>query len=304
MNIIVFTIIVALLSLIVEGLLGNIQSYVVSISDYAFDIETYIDGALNSELTSDLLMIFAVTALSLITVLFLKKGFETYIVYSDGDPDSDPIQLLTLYCKGIAIITCGSYVIEIFIAVVKGLTNKIQDLFTGILSLDNITEDAWATFLNGLFPEDPAQLGLHLLGIIFVIVYGVLAVALFFSTLKDGLELWLIKIGTPLAAVGLINADKGIFKNYAMSIAKALVTIMIKVCLFNLGFILVVGCQEITVVGTDMTMFGMVLGIMCNIMAFTTPKLLQEFMIAGGGGMGMMKIYYAKNLISSLRRGK
>ena len=47
-------------------------------------------------------------------------------------------------------------------------------------------------------------------GLVFVIVYFIL----YFQFLMRGLEILILRVGIPLACVGLIDNDKGVFKPY------------------------------------------------------------------------------------------
>lgn len=38
--------------------------------------------------------------ISLIILKFLKKAFDIYVLWTDGDPDADPFLLLTNFCPG------------------------------------------------------------------------------------------------------------------------------------------------------------------------------------------------------------
>ena len=39
-----------------------------------------------------------------LTQKFLKKGFETYVLWSDGDADEEPIAILTNFFKAMACL--------------------------------------------------------------------------------------------------------------------------------------------------------------------------------------------------------
>lgn len=297
MTAIVTGIVAALLAMVAESLLASIQAAIMDLPSWAFTVPDLIDGALGTGLTATLGDFFIGTGTLLMTIAFLSKGFGTYILYDSGDPDTDPLQLLTLYFKGIAVITGGGFIIDFFSKVVNDLLTSIMNIFKNILSFD---EGSWKDCISSMLPEDPDELIARLLMIVFVIIFSILFWIMFFTILKDGLELWIIKVGLPLACVGLINADKGIFKNYVMSIAKILVTILVKISLCHMGFTLIVACQQVDGTGFIYTCFGVIMGIVCMIMAFSAPKLLQEFMVAGGGGNGMMKTYYTYNMARSI----
>ncbi len=300
MTAIVIGICAALLGMLADAILEPLYDSLQVLPSLAFQIPDMIDTATgmtgSKGLTAQLSNVFVTTGVMLLTIVFLKKGIETYVLYSDGDPDSDPVQLLTLYCKGIAIVTCGNQVITWFAQISSELMENILNIIRGATGLE------YSDTISGLFPEDPDEFVGNLLASVFALVFGILFWIVFFSTLKSGLELFVLRVGLPLACIGLINADKGIFKNFGMSVAKAMVTIIVKVSLTALGFALFISSVKMEGNSIIYACFGSVLGIMSLMLALTAPRLLQEFMVASGGGNGIMKAYYTSQMASKFFR--
>lgn len=51
----------------------------------------------------DILLGFGV---SLIILKFLKKGFECYVMWTDGDPDTEPAGLVIRFMQAVAVAVC------------------------------------------------------------------------------------------------------------------------------------------------------------------------------------------------------
>lgn len=288
-------ILISILNLIGGALLAEVGQSVSSLPQVAFGVVDYISDTIKIDLDGGLTKVFAGVGISLLLIKFVMKGFETYISYTDGDPDSDPMSLVILLCKAIAVL-CGFNGIYNWIATI---TSKLTA--DGVSAVATATGTDFTTFCDVFkFAKDGSNILLGLFGIIFGILYFVV----YFSIVKNAVEIFVLKVGLPIACVGLLNADKGIFKSYMMSFLKAFVTILVKVILTQLGF-------SITMVGATIqngsdiftSCFGVIVGICCLSLALTTPKLLSEFMIPSGGGGGFTsKAYYASNIISRIRK--
>ncbi len=113
----------------------------------------------------------------------------------------------------------------------------------------------------------------------------ILQFLLYFQFLMRGVELMILRIGVPLACVGLLDNDKGIFAHYNQMFMKAMATTMIQVCLLKLGLALVMNIDLLTGIGTI-------------IMALKTPTFVREFMVQTSGGVGLNTIYHGSRLVS------
>jgi len=105
----------------------------------------------------------------------------------------------------------------------------------------------------------------------------------------DGLELWLVRLGVPLPACGMLDSDSGIWKQYMRIFLKVILTIMIKLLMWRVSMVfMVVGSGEIII--------RLILAIMSLIVAFRMPKLLSELLIPKNGGGAGGKIMQVANL--------
>ncbi|WP_124099910.1 conjugal transfer protein TrbL family protein [Ruminococcus sp. Marseille-P6503] len=283
----------ALLGLLAPVLLEQIEDKVQELASTGFCVDELINTTTNSTVTSSIANVFASIGISLLMLLFLVKGFQTYVLYTDGDAESDPINFLTLFVKGLVVAVCGNTILSWFADIVINLSDSALTAVENALGSDAVWQGLVDEF--GVWTED--LIGDLLFGFIFVAIFAVLFWILYFKCLSNGIELWILKIALPICSIGLINSDKGIFKNYVMSVSKVMVTILVQITLTQLGFsILIAGDNN------DNLFLGSVLGIACLITALRSPKMLGEFMIPSqGGGNLLMKAYYSSSMIRSVR---
>ncbi len=296
MTALLVTCLVFLFNMLLSALEPYFNSFIPNLVSYGLDVDYMIDTAVGLPFCSTLYKSFASFGLIFLTAMFLKKGFETYIAYTDGDPESDPIEFFTLYCKGIVVTAISPIIIDFFGDVLRYL----------IIESTAIINIAWAGNSGATamfrFTEDGLESNL-IIGLV-VIIYYLIVFIFQFILIGTGVELLILQIGLPLATVGLLNQDKGVFKSYVSSLVKVFVTILTRVLLIHLSYVLVMlSGQLFTGNGLSGNFNLLVIGIAVVISAFKMPKLLSEWLVPSGGGQGiMMKAYYASGLISKLRK--
>ena len=114
------------------------------------------------------------------------------------------------------------------------------------------------------------------------------------------LEMFVLKLGFPLACVGLVNPDGGVFKSYSEKLIKSILTVLVQIILCKIAIVLLINVK-------------MLFGIAAIILAIKTPKFLQEFMLGGGtGGISNVIVTTSKTMelssqikrkLSTLKKG-
>lgn len=124
------------------------------------------------------------------------------------------------------------------------------------------------------------------------LIWAIMAIVLFVKMLGRGVELLILRLGFPIACLGLIDSDGGLFKGYVQIFFKTMATSVIQICLMSLSLAVV----------TDVGIFNLVLGIAMVGTAFATPTLMQSLLIPGrsGGGFGQ-KIHSTGMAVGMLR---
>ena len=267
----------ALLVLLIVALLNGAIVYIDSLLEgivpmalYAEDYMTTMSG---SDVATTLYNIMFGVGVSMIVLKFLKKGFETYILWSDGDADEEPLSLLTNFFKAMAVAVCFPTIYSWLGAIVEDTIDQLLD------AIGQLTAYDWAAWVTGL---STAGLFNAILGLIFVIIYFLL----YFQFLMRGLEILILRIGVPLACVGLLDNDKGVFKTYVGKFSQSMLAVIVQISLCKLG------------VGLMMNIH-MFWGIACMMLALRTPKFLQDFIVTTGGGGGSVvnNVYHSVRLV-------
>ena len=271
-------ILVLLIVALLNGAIAYIDGLMEGIVPLTLYAEQYMSTLAGVDLFEALFDIVFGFGVSLIILKFLKKGFETYVLWSDGDADEEPIALLTNFFKAMAVAVCFPTMYGWLAGIVEEMSNKMLEAIGLATAYD------WAGWVSGI-----STLGLvtAIFGLVFVIVYFIL----YFQFLMRGLEILILRVGMPLACVGLIDNDKGVFKPYMSKFFQSALSVVIQIALAKLG------------VGLMMNMH-IFWGVACMILAVRTPKFLQDFIITTGGGGGgaiVNNAYHSVRLVQMVR---
>lgn len=128
-----------------------------------------------------------------------------------------------------------------------------------------------------------------------ILVYLICYCVMYCKLLGRGVEMLFLRWGLPLAAMGLVNSDGGIFPSYIQLMLKQMATSLIQVtALFLSGYVVLAG--------TDV---NLLVGIVMISVAFKAPALLSQIMTPqrSGGGVGM-KLHTGLLLKQLLTGGK
>jgi hypothetical protein len=269
LEVILVLLIVALLNGAV-ALIDQMLDGLVPMALYADSYMTTTTGGSMVEVLFEILLGFGI---SLIILKFLKKGFECYVLWTDGDPDSEPAGLVIRFIQAMAVAVCFPVMYGWLAEIVENLTNQL------VAAIGLSTNYDWQAWVNGI---SSAGLVTAIFGLVFVICYFLL----YFQFLMRGLEIMILRIGVPLACAGLLDNDKGVFKTYFNKFIQSTLTVVIQICLCKLG------------VGMMMNMH-IFWGVACMVLAIKTPRFLNEFLVpTGGGGAGVINnVYHSVRLV-------
>lgn len=245
--------------------------------DLVFRTEDSITGIFFASITPTLYYI----GIALMVMMFLKKGFGVYVLWTDGDPDIEPSAYLMNFIKAIITATCFPYLYGLFVDVCEEILTLI---------MDKISEHA-STYSDLLLVAGKS-LSSGGIVLVFVIAY----IILFFSLLVRGIELLILKVGVPLACVGLLDNDRGVFKSYFNQFVKVFVTTIIQLVLAKMS------CSIMFLAQTE-DIFGTFLGLVCIVVAIKTPRLVSEFLLqTGNGGQRLTSLVYVASMAKGLLR--
>lgn len=270
-------ILVLLIVAILNGAVAFIDSMLADLVPMTLHADQYMIAASGGSMVQILFDILLGFGVSLIILKFLKKGFECYVLWTDGDPDSDPTYLVIRFIQAIVVAVSFPMLYGWLADITQSLTDQLMTAIGAATNYD------WQAWVNGI-----SSLGIvtAIFGLIFVVCYF----CLYFQFLMRGLEIMILRIGLPLACVGLLDNDKGVFSNYINTFFKSTLSVVVQICLCKLGVGMMMN------VGVNMNIFW---GIACMVLAIKTPKFLSDFMVpTGGGGSGVVNnVYHSVRLV-------
>lgn len=261
LGILVF-LITSLIGLIVELCLGFVSKLLGNFFYDAFAVETNFYDMVNSgsfNITSLYHAIY-IFAISLLIMLFVKKMIETYFAWSNGDPDNSPFQVLIGFVEALIIMISFGFLYETFVNVMYGLYESITTSAFGSLSdIDSMVGQLKFSTVT-----------VNLLGAFLYLLVAVQFVLVYFQNLSRGVEILILRLGIPFACIGLLNADKGVFKGYMQKFIKVAFTVIVQLTLLRLSIQLIANAHVI-------------IAFAVSSMSLKTPSLLSEFLTTYGG---------------------
>lgn len=143
-------------------------------------------------------------------------------------------------------------------------------------------------------PEATATETADLPTLILILIYLIGYLWLYLKLIGRGVEMLVLRLGIPIAALGLVNSDSGIFPSYVQIILKQMATSIVQVALMYLSLRLAM----------RFTLTNILMGFAVLLVAFRTPTILSQVLSPQrqSGGMGQ-KLYTALMLRSLWGRG-
>lgn len=241
----------------------------------AFYIEKSIGAGVNF---AEMYSVFFSFGVAFIVLKFLKKGFDIYIGWDAGDPDSDPIGLLTNFFRALIAAIGFPVLYNLLTYVTEDIIDKALNVSNMLLEATTLTEVVWDIVKS-------AGLTMVVLGLILLVMY----IVLYFQFLKRGIEILVMRIGAPLACVGLVDSDKGVFTPFMKKFFMNAATVLVQIILLKLSILVLI---------IKGGLFGIIFAIALASTASATPKFLSEFMLVhGGGGSISNSMYHVTRLV-------
>ena len=265
-------ILIALISALLSAALNYVNNILNSIVPIALHAEQYMTTLLGGSglgQTFDIIFNFGI---SLIVLKFLKRAFDSYVLWQDGDPDADPINLVTKFLRAIVIAVSFPTLYDWMAKVTEDMTNQILNSLSGSLS---------DSFANSVM----AMASLNLFNAIVSLVFFICFFFLYLQFLMRGMEILILRMGVPIACTGLMENDKGVFGPYIKKFFQSTLTVVVQISLAKMSVGLMINAHVFW-------------GIAAMMLALKTPKFLQEFMITtSAGGSPMNTVYHTTRLV-------
>ena len=273
-----------LIGLIVAIIVGSrfiVDAMLNSLIPMAFYAENYINTSITGSVLdfSGLYNMFFGFGVSLIVLKFLKRGFDVYVGWSDGDPDLDPLNLVTNFLRAMVVALCFPILYDALIKITSDMIDQTIVVVDQLTAQQSIIDIIVNTISDSIF--------MALAGLIMVILYLILWV----QFMMRGIEMMVMRIGVPIACTGLIDNDKGIFAPYVKKFFMNAATVLIQIVLIKLS-------MTVMILGNPFYSLAVVF------VAMRTPKFLQEFMVhmGGAGGSVVNTVYHTSRLAQMVKK--
>lgn len=223
---------------------------------------------------------------SLVVLKFLFKGFQIYILWRDGDADSSPRDMLVGTIQSGVVMVCFPYLYEkavnIFIYVTEGIMGRLGISLGIDMGFAGLLQDV----ILGVATQGA-------LTILFLLVFAISVFVLWIRLIGRGFELMILRFGVPFASLGLLDSDMGSFKGYMQVFIKTAFTAVIQVSAMALALRVACTFQFVNIL--------VALGIM--LAAFSTPSIMQQFLMSSGQGGGMAQKAYSMGMVVRTIKG-
>ncbi|MDO5556547.1 MAG: DUF6102 family protein [Clostridia bacterium] len=275
MAVLVSTIIVYLLGWISQAILNWLSGVYTSMFYLAFAIEIAFRDISTTFSISGLYTAIYIIAIIFLVFFFAKKLIETYMLWSNGDPDENPLYVIIGFVKAMIVMICFGFIYTQFVNIFYGMYSNLLMGMTGSIS--------------PVAPEYK-NLGLNVFGAFLYLIIAIQLTILYFQFLTRGFEMLVLRLGIPFASIGLLNANQGAFKGYIQKFINNAFTIIVQLLLVQFSILLLNGGH-------------FVLAFTSSSIALRTPQMLNEFMISSGGGSTSGKINTVSRVVTMFRSG-
>jgi len=266
-------ILVVLIVALLNGAIAYIDSLLEGIVPLALNAELYMGTVSGTNIASTLTNVMLGFGVSLIILKFIKKGFDTYVLWNGSDAEEEPYFLVINFIKALAVAISFPIIYGWAASIITDMSSKILN------AVGDATGYSWSAWVTGI-----SSLGLvtAIFGLIFIICYFML----YFQFLMRGLEMLILRVGIPLACIGLLDNDSGVFKNYLATFSKSMLSVVVQIALAKLGVGLML----------NMHVFW---GVASMVLALKTPRFLSEFVIpsSSSGSSAINNVYHSVRLV-------
>lgn len=258
---------------IIEEFLSGFNSFLMGMVSNMLYIETMVSDILNTRVIEEVYTFIYFFGASLVVLKLLKKGFMIYILWRDGDADASPQDMVIGLGQAAVIMVAFPSLYKIMAEVTVWFTDGVM------------TRLAFGESLEFLSISE--LIGMSFVNLIVVFIYLIVATIMWMQFVGRGVELLILRLGIPIACLGLIDSDGGMFKPYMQTLFKTLFTSALQIILMSFSM----RCMA------SLSFFNMIFAIAVLMAAFKTPNLLQNFLIATSGGNITNKIYSSARLV-------
>lgn len=276
---------------IVNAAIGFVDERMLNLLTKVFHAEEFVNSAGSTVLTMQSLrdvytFIYAFSC-ALVTLKFIFKGFQIYILWRGGDADASPRDMAVGAIEAAIVMVAFPWLYERAVDIctyladgimgrlgVEGYSVGLGDLRNYVASLTGALL-SWAEALLTLIP---------------LLIFIILLFVLWIKLMRQGFELLVMRLGVPLATLGLIDSDMALFKNYFQTLIKTGLTVIIQIALMALSLRVILICQFENILAA--------IALMAT--ALATPHLMQQFLAPQSVGGGALQKAYSVAMVAHM----
>lgn len=241
-----------------EGVVTDIINGAVSLVELAFSGGSTI---MNDSLMNQTFQATQGVALLLIVLLSLKHILNVYVLETDGDSDTDPLQVLVRNSIAALVISSGALITNLAVKWSEDLCSYITGASTYTANLVGLGSAMGAIAISsGWF------------ALIFIIVFAIIMVIYCIVALIRGVELGVMKILLPIMACDLTSIRQERWNTFVASLIVTAFGYIIQVVLFKLAVTYTVQSD----------MMSLLKALVCLFFGLKTPKWLEKYAYSFG----------------------
>ncbi|WP_097006821.1 conjugal transfer protein TrbL family protein [Lacrimispora amygdalina] len=250
---------------LINGILDFFNNFVNNIFFYVAEVNLSNRLVINAATYTTLL------GIALITLIGVKQYFTTYVMETNGDPDSDPLDILVRCSEAVAICSSNDFITTYFFRFSKAFATDLGEA-GGVIDLKPTISDLTATIART--PSSFIFLLIILLLVIGILVFSIIAGI-------RGAELSLMKIMLPIMSVDLVTANRERWGNFFISYAVTFLYYGLQLLCYRM-FIASLMTVSVSVMSNELLItFGWFF------LMLRGPKWLEKFIYSSGFGRGV-----------------
>lgn len=162
--------------------------------------------------------------LCLLTLKFVWKLFDTYLLGADGNEDADPMIMVVNFAKALFLsLSFGllfTYMMDIGSSVATDMMNSLKMTKLDMSNVFDMVLSAEVNSIGGFFLYS---------------IYGILGIVLAVKFIQSAIQLVYLRTGIVFSVVGLLDSDGGVFKPYMKKFFQVIFAVIIQVLSFKLS---------------------------------------------------------------------
>lgn len=165
--------------------------------------------------------------LSLVALFAVKQGIDVYVLHTDGDPDTDPLEIVTRLIVTVTTILCGQWGITYLIRIASQLAKEV------VATVEYKQRTAAEIFTDAFMKFLSMGTILAVIQMIFFAVILVGFIIFIFKAGRRGAELMLFQVFMPLLSLDLLTTSKEHWNAYKMELLLCIFGYIVQLLCFN-----------------------------------------------------------------------